>query len=345
MAIAHPLSALGLTDADELYRRVSTRMADVLRSEDDALSKPAVRMIEGSGKWARPIVVLATANALGVPLDDKAIDAAVCVELLHVGTLVHDDLMDDSDWRRGTPTVNSVEGWKSSIIVGDFILGRVGQLASGISAEVTRAVSDAIVAVCIGQSQETAQLYNADRTLEQAHASIRNKTAELLASACRIGALVGGASEETVERLGSFGRAFGMQFQIVDDVLDLVSDEERLGKPTGNDIHNGVFSVPVLLAGQDPSVSAELYSVLKTAADPASAARALELVRASTGCVEAMEEAHAYAAEAMEALRPLVGQTPALDVLGNLPTLYSDWALERHLAPQWQDVLRPTSTV
>lgn len=327
--LAALLALPGLPDGLAAVEAELGRAVVVDRTE---IEGPARRVVLGGGKRLRPALALASAVAATARGPEAVTDAhvvagATAAELVQAGSLIHDDIMDEADERRGVPTINSVEGPNQALLIGDFLLARAGQLAAGISRDVAAYLSQAIADLCVGQSAEVTTLFDADRSIDAYLDSIRGKTAALFRASCEIGASAAGAPAEAVAALAAYGTAFGMAFQIVDDVLDLVSTAEALGKPVGNDIREGVYSLPVLLALDGPD-GAALRARLGHAPADGEVAHALALVRGSEGVHEALDRARAYndeAEAALEALPP--GATR--DGLAALPGRYLDWALEQ----------------
>lgn len=294
------------------------------------IEQPARRVVLGGGKRLRPALALACGAAAAGRGNDAALDphvvaGATAVELVQAGSLVHDDIMDEAGERRGVPTINAVEGPNQALLVGDFLLARAGQLAAGVGQDTAGYLATAIADLCLGQSAEVSTLFDPDRSLAAYEDSIRGKTAALFRASCEIGAAAAGAPTELVAAVASYGTAFGMAFQIIDDVLDLVSTAEALGKPVGNDIREGVYSLPVLLALDGPD-GAALRSRLGHRPVEGEVAHALTLVRASAGVASALDRARVYNDIAAGALTPLP-RGPVRDGLAALPGQYLDWAL------------------
>ncbi len=330
MTPADLAALLGLPDLPRGLEAVEVELGRAVVVDRDEIEAPARRVVLGGGKRLRPALALgcaaaATGRAGDAVVDPPVVGGATAVELVQAGSLVHDDIMDDAGERRGVPTINSVEGPSQALLVGDYLLARAGQLAAGVNRSVAALLATAIADLCIGQSAEVATLFDPDRRVAAYEDSIRGKTAALFRAACEIGAAAAEAPDAAVKALGAYGTAFGMAFQIVDDVLDLVSTAEALGKPVGNDIREGVYSLPVLIALAGPDGHA-LRALLGRRPDDAEVDHALVLVRGSSGVAEALERARGYnegAAAALEVLPP----GPVRDGLAALPGTYLDWAL------------------
>jgi heptaprenyl diphosphate synthase/octaprenyl-diphosphate synthase len=291
-------------------------------------------VVKGGGKRLRPVLAIATAACCGTDLTSDVIAGAVAVELVHVGSLVHDDIIDKAAERRGVATVNAREGDAAAILVGDFLLAQAGERAASISREVASALAMTIASLCDGQSRETMDLYDPHRTVDRFLASIGGKTAALLLSSCRIGSLAARHTDVQVAALSDFGHAFGMAFQIVDDVLDLVSTADLMGKPVGNDIRQGVYTLPLLLAMEAPGGDVIRQRLVDRGRDPLDGSIVEEIVGwiHTTGAIDqSLAMAREYnerAARALSVLEP----NAVVDGMARLPEAYLKWALESKAA-------------
>lgn len=322
---------LGLPELPAGLEAVEVELDRAVVVTRDEIEQPARRVVLGGGKRLRPALALGCAAAATGRDGDAVVDpdvvlGATAVELVQAGSLVHDDIMDEAGERRGVPTINAKEGPSQALLVGDFLLARAGQLAATVNQDVAGLLAAAIADLCIGQSAEVATLFDVDRSVSAYEDSIRGKTAALFRAACEIGAAAAEVPDGAVAALATYGTAFGMAFQVVDDVLDLVSTAEALGKPVGNDIREGVYSLPVLLALQGPD-GAALGARLGHRPDEDEVAHALALVRGSDGVAAALERAREFNAEAVAALSELP-PGPARDGLAALPDAYLDWVLD-----------------
>ncbi|HYI61164.1 MAG TPA: polyprenyl synthetase family protein [Acidimicrobiales bacterium] len=332
MTPADLASLLALPGLPEGLVAVETELDRAVVVDRAEIEAPARRVVLGGGKRLRPALALACGVAAAEREPDAVLDVhvvagATAAELVQAGSLIHDDIMDSAEERRGVPTINSVEGPNQALLVGDFLLARAGQLAAGVSREVAAYLAAAIADLCVGQSAEVTTLFDAGRSVNAYLDSIRGKTAALFRASCEIGAAAAGAPTDAVTAVAAYGTAFGMAFQIIDDVLDLVSTAEALGKPVGNDIREGVYSLPVLLALAGPDGVA-LRSRLGHAPGDGEVGHALALVRASAGVAAALDRARSFNEEAAAALAALP-PSPTRDGLAALPGRYLDWALEQ----------------
>jgi heptaprenyl diphosphate synthase len=295
------LDDLGLASLVPDLRRVETRLSDAISVDDRFLGDVAGHLLQAGGKRLRPVVALCAAYAAkgDASAHADAITGAACVELVHLGSLHHDDVIDEAETRRGVPSVNARWSNIVAILSGDFLLAQASVLAASLGAEVAGLVGATIGELCRGEVLELQYLHNAQRDADKYYSSIEGKTAELLATSARVGGIVSGVEGETLESLTSFGRHLGMCFQLVDDVLDITADEATLGKPAGNDLHEGIYTLPVILAAAD---SSELQGMLGRALDWADVQRARTLVIESQGVTATMDVAKRHAADAAAAL-------------------------------------------
>lgn len=287
--------------------RVEATLRDFARADDEFLTEIATHLIPAGGKRLRPSFVIAAA-LVGAedPLADEAmsseiVKAAVSVELVHLGSLYHDDVMDDAATRRHLESVNHRWGNLRAILAGDLLLARASEVAASLGTEVAALLASTIARLCEGQVRELQRIYDTTRSEDAYLLAIEGKTAALYATSCRIGALVGGLDREEVDLLTEFGQLYGMAFQIVDDVLDLVSTEEQLGKPAGNDLREGVYTLPVIRElARDPD--GELASLLGQVLDDDQRQRARDLVLRGGRVADTIDVALAYTDQALGVL-------------------------------------------
>lgn len=318
-------------DFPELPRqleRVQHELQHVVAATAPAMQAPLQRIIGGSGKRLRPALVLAVVHGQAKPTTDAAIAAAVAVELVHVASLVHDDVIDKAAARRGVATINHQEGVGQAIVIGDYLLARAGAVAASISAEAARLIGDTIAALCEGQSRELADSNNLSRSADSLLAAIEGKTGALLAAACQLGGLCAGLSSKQNTALGSYGHAFGLGFQLVDDMLDYLADPKLLGKPVGNDLKEGVYTLPLIMSLQRGNTSRVQQIKQQDVAGLTAA------MLADGSFAHSLQAAQAYNQQAAQALRRL--QLPRLE---RLPAAYTAWALQALVSPRHQSIV------
>jgi heptaprenyl diphosphate synthase len=279
--------------------RIERAMLDSVATTDAHLTELASHLIVAGGKRLRPVLTVISGSLDGRPVTDDVVLGGVSCELVHLGSLYHDDVMDESETRRGVETVNAKWGNLQAILAGDFLLARASEIAAGLGTEVAGLLARTIGWLCEGQIEELRHTYDIGRSEESYLASIHGKTASLYGTAARVGGLVAGLDGDEVDALTDYGNAYGMVFQIVDDLLDLTASDDRLGKRAGHDMEVGVYTLPVihtLAAGSD-----ELAELLGGPIDGDRSARALEIVRNGPGIGSSVERAERFVAAAVTA--------------------------------------------
>jgi heptaprenyl diphosphate synthase len=305
----------------EVWReRVEDTLRAAVNSDDAFLTEVASHLILAGGKRVRPLFAIASAAAGGSAISDDVVHGGVAVELVHLGSLYHDDVIDEAPTRRTVESVNARWGNLTAILAGDFLLARASEIAASLGTEVAGLLAATIGRLCEGEVGELKTAYNVDRTEDAYFAAIEGKTAALFATACRIGALVGSLPRPQVEALTGFGLGYGMAFQIVDDVLDVTATEAELGKPVGHDLVEGVYTLPVLraLAAGDG-----LREQLGSPIEGAELDDALSMVRADGAVSGAMATARDYAAKAVAALEPFGDNDGAVWLRGAVDQLFA----------------------
>lgn len=286
--------------APELARLEDT-LCEALASPVPLIAEMGTHLVRSGGKRLRPALYLLAAKSCEGFDEKRAMPLAAAVELIHMASLVHDDVIDHASTRRGAATVNARWGNQIAVLTGDHIFAQAFLLVSGKG--YTEAVGDRMASLvqglCAGEILQDSSLYTAEHDLEEYERRIAMKTADFLAICCELGGIVGGASEEVCAGLKAYGKAVGMAFQITDDLLDVTGDEERIGKPAGNDIRQGVVTLPFIRAIETSPDREELCRII-TDQDMSDemVARAIEIVRASDGIAVARARAEKYIAEA-----------------------------------------------
>ena len=284
------------------------------RAPSPFLGEVAGHLTSAGGKRIRPAVTL-LASRLGDSSDPKAIMAAAAIEITHMATLYHDDVIDEGDLRRGVPSANAKWGNTVAILAGDFLFARSSSLAAEVGGRVPRILADAIASVVEGQLLQLEADFDVSRDLDHYVSTISGKTAALFEAAARIGALLGGLDETAESAVASFGRSFGMAFQVADDLLDLTASEEELGKPPGSDLREGVYNLPVIWAIENRP---ELTGLLGSSDVDVDEVRNIIL---ETGAFDrSMQLASSHAQDALGHLRAVEHRQPR-DALENLTRL------------------------
>jgi len=296
-----------LLSLPELADHRATIEAELRRSvtgEDPFLTEVASHLINAGGQRWRPLLCVASGMAAGGDATDEVVRGACAVELVHLGSLYHDDVIDEAPTRRTVESVNARWGNLMAIVAGDFLLARASEIAASLGTEVAGLLAATIGRLCEGEVRELRTAYQTSRSEEAYFASVAGKTSSLLAASCRIGGLVAGLDRAAVDALTRFGEAFGVVFQIVDDIKDLVLTEAELGKPAGHDLLEGVYTLPVLRA-LGMGEGEELRALLGRPIDRPEADKARSLVVSSGGVESAVLTAREWADRASDALVPL----------------------------------------
>ena len=323
--ITSPLLALPAMDVDR--KRIEKAMHESVQTPDSYLNEIASHLIVAGGKRLRPVLAVAAAQINGGIASDDAVRGGVSCELVHLGSLYHDDVMDEADTRRGVETVNAKWGNLQAILAGDFLLSRASEIAASLGTEVAGLLARTIGWLCEGQIAELRHTYDVSRPEPSYFTSIHGKTASLYGTAARIGGIVAGHDRATIDALTDFGNAYGMVFQIVDDILDVTATDEQLGKPAGHDMVEGVYTLPVLRTLATNSTAAdELAALLGSPLDDAQQQRALTIVRSNEGVASAMATAREYVQRAEDAVAGFA-DTPATEALRTASRVLLDSAV------------------
>jgi geranylgeranyl pyrophosphate synthase len=304
----------------ELARRLmrtERRLQEVAESHGDELGRHAAGTLAAGGKRLRPMLVFLCA---GDSADEALVSAAAAVELLHMATLVHDDVLDRAPVRRGRPTVFADGGRAAATATGDLLFSRAfAELVADDGPEAVAALSRASSSLARGELMQRADAWSEDVSRERYLERCELKTARLFEAACRLGALLGAPGPDCADALGRFGTRIGLAFQIFDDVLDVSGPTERTGKPRGADLLDGTVTLPLIIARERDAELAALD--LRTVVTGAAQADELCDRIARTGALgEAREQALHFVAEAKASLHELPlseRQARALDLVAD----------------------------
>jgi len=301
---SNPLEELtGLVGND--LEAVNELILAKMHSSVEMIPQLAGYIIAAGGKRLRPVLTLAAAKMCGYQGDNHKMLAAV-VEFIHTATLLHDDVVDESDLRRGLASANAVFGNKASVLVGDFLFSRAFQLMVDVgSLDVLRILSNASAVIAEGEVLQL-QTSNDTETSEQAYLEvIKAKTAELFAAACRVGAVVAGRPQAEEMALYDYGMNLGIAFQLVDDVLDYSAKQAKLGKTVGDDFREGKITLPVVLAfrrGNDEERAFWRRTMEELDQQDGDLERAQQLMAKHNALKDTVERARHYGAIARDAL-------------------------------------------
>ncbi|MDI9641222.1 polyprenyl synthetase family protein [Kamptonema cortianum] len=248
--LGHEVDPIILADLVERISAVETELTSSVRSQVHLVQSVAELTLGGGGKRLRPALVILSALVCDPTApSDRLRMLATAVELVHMATLVHDDVIDDAATRRGKPTAFSVYGNTASILGGDVMLAKaMAILAEDGDLPIIRTVSQSVVELAEGEVKELAARGNIDLTVEEHLSVLRMKTAGFMECCCRVGAMSANANKETLEAIAAYGHHLGMAFQIADDILDFQGDQAKTGKPCATDFRDGQATLPLIHA-------------------------------------------------------------------------------------------------
>jgi len=298
---------------------VERRLRDAVHQADPLADDASRHLMLAGGKRSRPMLTLLAAH-LGDPTRPEVIEAAVVVELTHLATLYHDDVMDSAPMRRGAPAAHQVWGNTVAILTGDLLFARASTIVSELGAAAVRIQAETFERLCLGQLHETIGPRPGEDPVAHYVQVLADKTGSLIATSARFGAMFAGCGNDVLDVLIRYGERVGVAFQLADDVIDLTSDGLTTGKTPGTDLREGVPTLPVLLARRhaaqvaDPA-SRHLVELLDgDLADDARLAETVGLLREHPATEAARAEALRWAQEAIAALEPLP-DVPAKEAL------------------------------
>jgi heptaprenyl diphosphate synthase len=282
---------------------IEDRLREEIRSEYELADITARHLVEAGGKRFRPLLVL-LASHFGDPKSEGVVPSAVVVELTHLATLYHDDVMDEAEVRRGAQSANSRWGNTVAILSGDFLFARSSKLLADLGPDAVRVQAETFERLVIGQLRESVGPQADEDPIVHHLEVLADKTGSLIAAAGRYGAMMSGVSPEITDRIADFGESIGIAFQLSDDLLDIES--EVSGKTPGKDLREGIRTLPVLFALADPDTPPRLRELLSRAiTDDAEHAEALAALRVHPAMDQAREVLEQWADRARERLTAL----------------------------------------
>ena len=291
---------------------VETRLADELRSTDALVDATSRYLYEAGGKRVRPMLALLAAQ-LGDGATAQVVDAASALELTHLGSLYHDDVMDGADRRRGVASAHQVWGNSIAILTGDLLFSRASQIMAHLGERAMALQADTFERLVLGQMHETIGAQPSDDPIEFYIQVLADKTGSLIAASVQAGAIFSNAEARYHEPLRVYGEKVGVAFQLLDDVIDLSADPEETGKVPGTDLRAGVPTMPYLLLAADPSAQAQQLVAridagvarIAEGEDPSILDAPLAELRDHAATARTRELALTWTREAIEALAPL----------------------------------------
>jgi heptaprenyl diphosphate synthase len=262
-------------------KKIEKRLEQAIKSEDKVLEEAAFHLFSSGGKRVRPAVAILSSQ-FGKEMNEDVYRVAVALELIHMATLVHDDVIDKSDKRRGRLTIAKKWNQSTAILTGNFLLALGLEHISDIEDNrVHTIISNSIIDVCMGELFQFQDQFNGHQSITNYLRRINRKTALLIQLSTEVGAIASGADIKTVHNLKMIGHYIGMSFQIVDDILDFTSTEKQLGKPVGSDLMNGHITLPVLLEMKKNSAFKQQIQQLSPNSSPETFKYCIDTVRSS----------------------------------------------------------------
>lgn len=287
--------------------RIEDLMASELGKADALMAEAVQHLFQAGGKRFRPLFTVLSAALGPRPEDIDVTTAGAVIELVHLATLYHDDVMDEAQVRRGADSANARWGNNIAILAGDYLFATASRLVSRLGPDAVRVIADTFAQLVTGQMRETRGAADGGDEIEHYLKVVYEKTACLIEASGRFGATFSGADDEQIERLARLGGIVGTAFQISDDIIDIDSDPDESGKVPGTDLREGVHTLPVLYALRESGPDADRLRVLlaKPLEDDAEVTEALTLLRRSPGMARAKETVADYAVRAREELAHL----------------------------------------
>jgi len=310
--------------------RIEQLMETELRGSDDLMTEAVLHLFKAGGKRFRPLFTVLSAQLGPRPAADEVTIAGAGIELVHLATLYHDDVMDEAQVRRGAPSANLRWGNNVAILAGDYLFATASRMVSWLGPDAVRIIAETFAQLVTGQMRETRGIDEAASgadPIEYYLKVVHEKTACLIGAAGQFGAMFSGADEDQIQRLSRLGSIVGTAFQISDDIIDIDSDPDESGKLPGTDLREGVHTLPVLYALHDSGPDADRLRELLVGPidDDARVTEALALLRASAGMAKAKDTLARYAAQAREELAALP-EGPGRQALSTLV----DYTIHRH---------------
>ena len=277
------------------------KLLEAVAAPDELVTEVGTHLVTSGGKRLRPALCLLSAH--GGPAFDLAhtLPLATALELIHTASLVHDDVIDKADTRRGAPTANAKWDNKIAILAGDYIFARAFHLVTegGYGDHVSGRLAWLVQSLSVGEIIQDKEMYRASRDEADYYNRIQKKTADFLEICCELGARVGGMPQDEADALAQYGHDIGMAFQITDDLLDISQTSEQIGKPVGSDIRQGIITLPVLRALHESDDRDELLAIVTNPSmTDKDVERALDIVKATDGIAFAKAKADEYLAHA-----------------------------------------------
>ncbi len=321
-------AVLSLPDASDALRSallagldaVNALIEDRVRHDDPFISRASEHLTAAGGKRFRPLLTLLAAE-VGEGVNGQVVAAAAGVELTHLASLYHDDVMDEADVRRGATSANAAYGNSTAILVGDLLFGTASDIVADLGPQAVKIQAQTFVRLCSGQIRDDRPCPDGEDPVDYYLSVLADKTGVLIATAARYGAMFAGCADDVVETMAEFGERLGVAFQLADDLIDIESEADETGKTPGTDLREGKRTLPVIhvLASDDPDDRPLQALLTGDLTDDARLAEALGLLRAHPAMDRAREHTHQVARQAQDVLVALP-PSDAKDALHALAT-------------------------
>jgi heptaprenyl diphosphate synthase len=301
----NPLEQLGLSSVDDDLVRLEVLLTEAVIFGDPYLDSVTTHLIDAGGKRLRGSLAIASATSGERAATRDDLMGGVALELMHLASLYHDDVMDEATIRRNVDSVNARYGNLIAIVAGDYLMARSAGIAADLGAATASLLARTLAWLTRGQVSEVRTAFALDRSEHDYFVAIEGKTAALMSASCRMGAMTAGLPSDESDALAEFGRCFGMVYQLRDDILDLIATNNQLGKPAGQDLAEGVYSLPTLYALRDSRQADELSSLLGRPLEDDEREHARKLVVATDGIDRTVLAANRFLADAHRAIAVL----------------------------------------
>lgn len=293
-------------DIQDDLNEIEKELAKHVGADNPLLNDASSHLLRAGGKRLRPAFALLAGKFHDYSLD-RLLPLAVSLEMIHMATLVHDDVIDESMTRRGIPTVKAKWGDRVSLHTGDYLFAKSLILISSYEdPRIAKVLADVSVQMCQGEIQQIATAFDVCQTSRDYFYRIKRKTALLISASCQLGAIASGAPEKVVRSLTLYGHNLGMAFQVTDDILDMIADEKELGKPVGSDLRQGILTLPTIFALRNSGHKKRLQDIVaKRDKSESDVHEAIRIIRESGGIDASFEIARRYLLKAKDKLAGL----------------------------------------
>lgn len=304
----NPLATLKQPAIEAAAVQLEELLVESVTTGEDFLDSLTTHLIGAGGKRIRPVLALAAASHSGRGLTRDDLLGGVAVELVHLASLYHDDVMDEATKRRNVDSVNFRYGNMVAIVAGDYLLARSAAIAASLGTEIAGLLADTLAKLTEGQVSEVRTAFSTSRSLEDYLTAIGGKTSSLMSTSARIGALTSGRPRGEADLLTEYGFNLGNVFQLRDDVLDMVATDGQLGKPAGQDLAEGIYTLPALVAMEDPTHGEALRELLGGPLNDEEREQARKLVVLTDGVPHTLAEARRYVDRCVDAAEQIGGE-------------------------------------